>query len=180
MRDAAETLGDLTEFVFGGTHLEHAEKVAVRKTQYREQIMKLFAIRIENGTTYVVQAADKAEALKCAGLTDEVLESVRSQGWRGDHASLVESGLGSQQHEIIELEKFFVSFELSEDGEYEMDEIGMETAEALDALYPILKAVTRRLSHSIWQYGLPDKCEQNRQLAEAVSQERTRLALPSV
>ncbi len=136
--------------------------------------MKLFAIRIENGTTILITGANREEALKDAGLTADVFEQLKQEGRRCDRAGLVETGLGPQRYELVELDEFLMTLELDEDGELQIADFGLETFQRLDGLYPILGRVSKKWTPvDAWDNPI----EYKREVREAASQERTSLGL---
>lgn len=139
--------------------------------------MKLFAIRIENGDTVLSLAADRQDALKWSGLTEHACEALWKQGCPDDRAQLVASGLGPQKYEMIELDEFQIVLSLDERGDFEISDLHLKTFTDLSKLYPILHSViNRQIDQGLFKHREIHEQE----IEEAISQEKTRLALPGL
>jgi len=138
--------------------------------------MKLFAIRVENGETVLIAGKDQQEALKSSGLTVDALEELKEKGCPYDHAALVDSGVGPQRYEVIELNHLQIRLILNEQGSLELSEFDLQTTDDLCRLYPILDEEEERWTlESIMEH----RAQYERSIQRAVSLERTRLAIPA-
>jgi hypothetical protein len=108
--------------------------------------MRLFAIRKEKGNLLIVTAADEQDAVRQAGLdlaaAKSVVAQLQKQGWTTDLETVIKGGIGPQFYEIRELPRFFLEFKLNDTGEFELDDIDLDTRETVYQMYPIIEAAT--------------------------------------
>jgi hypothetical protein len=113
-----------------------------------ELCRKLYMIRLENGDSVILQAANEEEALESSGIRCDVADFATWQGmtdvaeasWR-----LMTSGLGPQNYNIRELQYFMCTLRLEDDGDFTLALESDEAHAEVDNDYPVLSHTIRNI-----------------------------------
>lgn len=142
---------------------------------------KLYMIRLENGNSALLQAANEEDAIQRAGLRTspaQLATELQETDIAATHLAMVSAGVGPQNFTIRELRDFMCIAVLGEDGNFEfrLDSEAELNEFYLD--YPDIDAATEENMKMKPEEASLENLAVQQLFRDAVTRERTRLLIP--
>jgi hypothetical protein len=144
---------------------------------------KLYMIRLENGNSVILQAANAEEAVESSGLRCDAADvatwlgmtDVAEASW-----ALMNAGFGPQNYTIRELQHFMCTVTLKNDGDFTLALESDEAQTEIDNDYPVLARTIASVPGDTMDLAIRQDHEARRHydgiISSGVAAERARLA----